>query len=252
MTAGITKVTKVVAVTSFVDSMGLSSSSAVSDQSHGVDVITKVVRVGPTTVNTANCQPLLCSLNVASVSVFYWPQQSANTACLSTISSPPSALPPAGLNPQSSSIYAIFYSLSLSNGCGSLSTTYDSITMSFTPGALSTVNPFGDSAEVFNFADLPCPPPGLYVEPGQLYQPQFAPPRAFFSSLRAADPAALQGCSDGVWADGWTDPPIAFITAGALTGPGLAGGGRPPRRIRNIPANAHVTARTPTKTADAP
>lgn len=58
-------VTKVVAVTSFVDSMGLSSSSAVSDQSHGVDVITKVVRVGPTTVNTANCQPLLCSLNVA-------------------------------------------------------------------------------------------------------------------------------------------------------------------------------------------
>lgn len=123
--------------------------------------------------------------------------------------------------------------------------------MSFTPGALSTVAPFGDTAEVFNFADLPCPPPGLYVEPGQLYQPQFAPPRVFFSSLQAANPAALEGCTDGMWADGWTDPPIAFITAGALTGPGSPGGPRPPRLIREVPANALVVARTPIKTAEA-
>ena len=151
---------------------------------------------------------------------------------------------------QSPSIYAVFYSLSLSNGCGSLSTTYDSITMSFNSGDLSTVAPVGTTAEVFNFADLPCPPPGLYVEPGQLYQPQFAPPRIFYSSLAAANPAALQGCSDGVWAGGWTDPPIAFVTAdGGLTGPGAPGRPHPPRRVRDVPANAHLVARAPTQTA---
>ncbi|CAD6590780.1 MAG: hypothetical protein ASARMPREDX12_004728 [Alectoria sarmentosa] len=249
-TAGVTLVTKVVAITSFVNSLGTPSPSATSDQSDVNEVITKVVRVGPTTANTVNCNPLLCSVNVASVSVFYWPQESANTACLSTISSLPSAPPPPGLVPQSPDIYAVFYSLSVSNGCGSLSTTFDSITMSFTPGALSTVAPFGDTAEVFNFADLPCPPPGLYVEPGKLYQPQFAPPRAFFSSLQAANPAALQGCSDGMWADGWTDPPIAFVTTGPLEGPGPPGGPRPPRLIRELPANAHVVARSPTQTAE--
>ncbi|KAL9130660.1 MAG: hypothetical protein Q9175_006966, partial [Cornicularia normoerica] len=110
--------------------------------------------------------------------------------------------------------------------------------MSFTPDALSTVAPVGATAEVFNFADLPCPPPGLYVEPGQFYQPQFAPPRPFFSSLQAANPVVLQGCADGVWAGGWTDPPIAFVTAGALTGPGVPGRPRPPRRIRDVPAKA--------------
>ena len=122
--------------------------------------------------------------------------------------------------------------------------------MSFTPGALSTVAPVGNTAEVFNFADLPCPPPGLYVEPGQLYQPQFAPPRVFFSSLQAANPAALQGCPDGVWADGWKDPPIAFVTAGPLEGPGQPGGGHPPGLRRELAINAHRVARTPTKTAE--
>lgn len=151
---------------------------------------------------------------------------------------------------QSPDIYAVFYSLSLSNGCGTLSTTWDSVTMSFTPGALSSVDPFGSTAEVYNFADLPCPPPGLYVEPGELYQPQFAAPRVFFSSLQAANPAALQGCGDGVWEDGWTDPPIAFVTNGPLQGPGQPGGDLPPRLRRDIPANAHIIARTPTKTAE--
>ena len=153
------------------------------------------------------------------------------------------------LDRQSPSIYAVFYSLSLSNGCGTLSTGWDSVTMSFTPGALSTVAPFAATAEVFNFADLPCPPPGLYVEPGQLYQPQFAPPRAFFSSLGVAHPAAVQGCADGIWADGWTDPPVALVTTGPLDGPGQPGGA--PRRLRkDVPGNAHVVARSPIKTAE--
>ena len=120
--------------------------------------------------------------------------------------------------------------------------------MSFTPGALSTVAPFAATAEVFNFADLPCPPPGLYVEPGQLYQPQIAPPRAFFSSLGAAHPAVVQGCADGIRAGSWTDPPIALVTADRLDGPGQPGGA--PRRLRrDVTGNAHVVARSPIKTA---
>lgn len=34
-----------------------------------------------------------------SVSLFYWPQESTNTACLATAPSPPSAAIPSGLNP---------------------------------------------------------------------------------------------------------------------------------------------------------
>lgn len=52
-----------------------------------------------------------------------------------------------------------------------------------------------------------------------------------------------------MWADGWTDPPIAFVTAGALGGPGQPGRPRPPRQVRDVPTGAHVIARTPTKTA---
>lgn len=61
-TASVTSVTKFVAITSFVNPSGTTSSS---DTSEVDGVITKVVRVGVTTVNTADCNPLLCSVNVA-------------------------------------------------------------------------------------------------------------------------------------------------------------------------------------------
>ena len=71
-TAGVTFVTKVVGVTSFMNPQTTPSSSASPDQSDDdVEVITKVVRVGPTTVNTANCNPLLCSANVAVSETLY-------------------------------------------------------------------------------------------------------------------------------------------------------------------------------------
>ena len=70
--ASVTLVTKVVGVTSFVNPQTTPSSSASPDQSDDVEVITKVVRVGPTTVNTANCNPLLCSANVAVSEIPYF------------------------------------------------------------------------------------------------------------------------------------------------------------------------------------
>ena len=64
-TGGVTLVTKVVAVTSFLGSVGTTSTSDPSSPSDGNELLTKVVRVGVTTANTANCNPSLCSLNVA-------------------------------------------------------------------------------------------------------------------------------------------------------------------------------------------
>ena len=64
-TAGVTLVTKVIAVTSFLGSWGASPTTDASDQPDADGVATKVVRVGVTTANTVNCQPLLCSINVA-------------------------------------------------------------------------------------------------------------------------------------------------------------------------------------------
>ena len=65
-TAGVTLVTKVVAITSFVGSSGTpSSSSTQSDSLDGNQVVTKVVRVKPPPYVTGSCQPLLCTVNVA-------------------------------------------------------------------------------------------------------------------------------------------------------------------------------------------
>ena len=72
-TSGVTFVTKVVAVTSYLGWQGTTSSSAASDPSDDVDILTKVVRVGRTTVDTANCQATRsCSINVAvSATLFF-------------------------------------------------------------------------------------------------------------------------------------------------------------------------------------
>lgn len=61
--ASVTSVIKVVAITTY--SMNQSGTTSSSDTSPLEGVITKVVRVGPTTVNTANCNPMLCTVNVA-------------------------------------------------------------------------------------------------------------------------------------------------------------------------------------------
>ena len=58
-TGGVTSVTKVISVTSFIGPQGTISSTA-PDPSDGDSVITKVVRVGATTVDPANCTPALC------------------------------------------------------------------------------------------------------------------------------------------------------------------------------------------------
>lgn len=53
--------------------------------------------IQPSPTYNADCH--LCTISLSSVSLYYWPQESANTACLATVPSPPSATIPSGLNP---------------------------------------------------------------------------------------------------------------------------------------------------------
>ena len=138
---------------------------------------------------------------------------------------------------ESPSIYAIFPSIMASDGCNQIGKGYGPITTSFAPDELSTIA--GGSTNVFNFADLPCPPPGVEVPPGETYAPLIAPP-AFIWGLDPAFSGCLPGRSQGV------DPPTAMPTADGLGGPG---GGGHPRRNLDAPSYPNVAPWAPTKTA---
>jgi len=58
----------------------------------------------------------------------------------------------------SPSIYVIFPVISATNECGQLGHVYTSLTESFAPGELSTVDGLGFTYGAFNAEDLPCPP----------------------------------------------------------------------------------------------
>ena len=126
-----------------------------------------------------------------------------------------------------------------SDGCNQVGGTYGPITKSFAPGELSTIA--DGTASVFNFADLPCPPPGVELS-GSVYAPSIAPP-PFIFDLDKAFATCIPGRNQGV------DPPIAAVTVSSLNGPGPAGlGGH--RRDLGAHAHAHVAPWAPTKTAE--
>lgn len=121
--------------------------------------------------------------------------------------------------------------------------------MSFAPGELSTIAGPGGATKVFNFADLPCPPPDVAsadsyfynpgANPGRQYSPQIAPPPAIWDldpAFRNCVPALFQGF----------DPSRAFPLISKpkniKPGPGLPG------RAKRAPAIAHQLPLTLTTT----
>lgn len=175
----------------------------------------------PENIPTSTCQTYNCNIFYQYVSIFYWPSESQNTACLASLASPPPTAIPSGLSSRiSPSIYAIFPSIMASDGCNQIGKGYGPITTSFAPGELSTIDIGGRSTNVFNFADLPCPPSGIDVPPGETYAPLIAPP-SFIWDLDPAFSGCVPGYSQGV------DPPTAFTGVPGLDGPG---DGAPPRR----------------------
>ena len=129
----------------------------------------------------------------------------------------------------SPSIYAVFPSIIASDGCNRIGNAYGPITTSFAPGELSTIDVGGHSTNVFNFADLPCPPSGVDVPAGETYAPLIAPP-AFIWDLDPAFSTCVPGYSQGV------DPPNA-LTSGVPGGPDDPP--VKPRRRRDVGGHAH-------------
>ena len=140
------------------------------------------------------------------------------------------------------SIYAIFPSIMASDGCNQIGQGYGPITTSFAPGELSTIDIGAQSTNVFNFADLPCPPSGIEVPPGETYAPLIAPP-SFIFELDPAFSTCVPGYSQGV------DPPTALPTVlGGLQGP-VPGQGVHRRGDPGAHAHPHLPPWAPTKTA---
>lgn len=189
-----------------------------------------------------------CSLFFESVDVFYWPAASSNTDCLSQItgfSNP--ALPADASKFEYPSAYVVFPSISAGNSCTQVGSKLTSVTMSFAPGELSTIAGPSGATKVFNFADLPCPPPDVasagscfYNPPGRQYSPQIAPPPAIWDldpAFRNCKPALFQGF----------DPSRAFPLISRPRDVIQPGHGLP-RRARRAPALAHQLPRALTTT----
>ena len=143
------------------------------------------------------------------------------------------------LNPcsQSPSVVVVFPSVIASDGCKQVGSTYADLTASFDPSQLSTMRPDGTS-QLFNFADLPCPPPGVQWNPQPEYLPLLAPP-PFLYGLDPAFSTCIPGASQGV------DPMTALPTANGVSGPGPPGQLHPHRRAV---AHKGVEAWAPTRT----
>ena len=140
----------------------------------------------------------------------------------------------------------MFPTISAGNACTRVGNIYYSQTMSFAPGALSTMVGTSDVAQPFNFNDLPCPPPSIASADSWFYNPSYNPGRAYApmisppSEIFALDPA-FKDCVAAVY-QGF-DPPFPFPTSGGAGGPGGGWG----RKKRSWPA--HMVPRGPQQTA---
>lgn len=145
--------------------------------------------------------------------MYYWPQDSHNSACLTADQQPNSAGPNVQnlyvlrishpehanlltLDSSSPSVYVVFPSISAFDGCHQVGKTFSGLTTSFAPEAMSTVRSDW-SIYPFNFTDLPCPPADIPWNSSEgPYQPILAPPDFLFTidpAFATCTPAASQG-----------------------------------------------------------
>lgn len=182
----------------------------------------------PQPTTTSACVPYQCNVFYQYVTVLYWPQATQNTACFPQATGVPLSPLPAAIvenTLESPSVYVIFPSISANDGCTQIGNTYSSITKTFAPGDLSTLDSNG-ATKSFNFGDLPCGPPGVE---DTSYAPLIAPPSFIFNELDSAFATCIPGLDQGV------DPPTALPPGSGVSPP--RGVGRPGRN-RRAPANA--------------
>ncbi|KAL8834985.1 MAG: hypothetical protein Q9170_003506 [Blastenia crenularia] len=119
-----------------------------------------------------------CFILYPYVEVYYPPATTSNTDCLNDVVGMPKATQPPGLEPQPGSAYVVVPELSAGNA-HTLITKYTSLTFTFGPGELSTIQGPANLTKVFNFADLPCPPPDVASDVKWFYNPEVNPTRTY-------------------------------------------------------------------------
>lgn len=126
----------------------------------------------------------------------------------------------------SPNIYVVVSSYTQSSDC-SLVLSYDKFTGTLHPDEVSTYGAGGIPAR-FNFADMPCGPPGLTLPSDESsFKPWFMAPDSLMQSM------GIGNCS----LNSWLDPSMALIPAQGVDGPGVLAG---PRKhpCRKAPAQA--------------
>ncbi|KAL8723541.1 MAG: hypothetical protein Q9225_000176 [Loekoesia sp. 1 TL-2023] len=170
------------------------------------------------------------NLRSESADVFYFGPEPTNTACLSAITSPPPSPTPPQVTMDPSSVYVVYHSPQVFDGCRSWmgGVVGPPVTMSYRTDALSTLNYQSNSppaTKTFNFADLPCPPSGVAeaYDSGAPYSPVLVSPFGVRFNVFAADTGPLQEIDDcGVAVV--VDPPVRAVRVGKITGPKDEGG----------------------------
>ncbi|MDI1488659.1 MAG: hypothetical protein OHK93_007934 [Ramalina farinacea] len=160
-----------------------------------------------------------------SVEVFYWLQAHPNTACLSSVTGQPNAGPqPTGMI--SPSIYVVYPPVTVYDLCGNTADPglRPPTTESYPPDALQTLqaNPPGAPlTQVFNYADLPCPPPGIadQLDPGAAYNPVLVPPFSIVHRIENTNDTL--DCN----VNAIKDPPNWVVGVNGINGPSV---GPPP------------------------
>ena len=218
-----------------------------------------------------NCSQ--CSIIYESVYVFFPPALGSSTGCVNEAVTPPSPtrppdlhvyvhlerryqdyLPTDQLHREPGSVYAIIPTLSAGNMCTKIFEAF-SLTFSFAPGQLSTIQGPDNITKEFNFADVRCPPPDIASDVLWFYNPTFNPTRPYepvvapFSQLYELDDSpAFQQCTVGL--NQGFDPSGVVEEANGPTIPKFGRLG-PHLGARGGPMNAHKVPQAPAQTNSA-
>ncbi|KAL8645218.1 MAG: hypothetical protein Q9210_006832 [Variospora velana] len=199
-----------------------------------------------------------CFIIYKFVNVYYPPTASSVTDCLTELDLarvPTPTIPP-GLPQEPGSVYVVVPELSAGNACTKI-TEFTSLTFTFAPGELSTIQGPANITKEFNFADLPCPPPDIASDAQWFYNPAFNPTQTYaplvapFSQLYDLHPAF----KDCIVADNQGfDPSTALPPVDAPTvpkgnlGPQLGLPSLEPLKRRGGPTVAHKVPYMPLET----
>ncbi|KAL8947074.1 MAG: hypothetical protein Q9222_006607 [Ikaeria aurantiellina] len=198
-----------------------------------------------------------CYIIYEYVDVYYPPQATSNTDCLTDLAPTPLPTFPPGLETEPGSAYVVIPALSAGNACTQIAK-YTSQTFTFGPGELSTIEGPANITKEFNFADLPCPPPDIASAAIWFYNPEYNPQQTYapvvapFPQIYDLDPA-LSSCT--VALNQGFDPGRAIpeVSAPTLPKDGLDHLGptrrdRSPLIPRDRPMNVHFVPILPQET----